>query len=131
MDAASNSTRRVWSIAAALLMACVFAQAAFAGAMLSGEEWARPAHKLGSIALMIGSLLAGLAAITMLRQVPHGLKLGFMLLGLAAASLLQNAIGVWSANGANLLWVHVPLGVALAGLAGQALSNARHLGCHA
>lgn len=48
--------------------------------------------------------------------------------GLAAVILLQTALGRFSAAGANLLWLHVPLGVALVGFAAQAANAARRLG---
>ena len=63
-----------------------------------------------------------------LRRIPQGLKLGLTLLSLAALLLLQTALGRSAAHGAKLLWLHVPLGVALVGLAGQALAAARRLG---
>lgn len=131
MNTDHGSVRQTWIAITAMLMAGVFAQAIFAGAMLSGEEWARPAHKLGSIAVVAATLLAGLAGLVMLRRVPHGLRLGLTLLALAAAALLQNTIGLWSAQGANLMWAHVPLGVALVGFAGQVSSIARRLGASA
>jgi hypothetical protein len=37
-------------------------------------------------------------------------------------------VGTLSAKGANLLWVHVPLGVALVGFAAQAAAGVRRLG---
>lgn len=49
-------------------------------------------------------------------------------MALAAAVFVQTAIGHMAAKGAPLLWVHVPLGVALFGLAAQALACARRLG---
>ena len=47
---------------------------------------------------------------------------------LAAAVFLQTAVGRATAKGDNLLWLHVPLGVALVGFAGQAAAVARKLG---
>jgi hypothetical protein len=50
---------------------------------------------------------------------------------LAALSLLlfvQMVVGRRSAEGANLLWLHVPLGVALVGMMVQPAIAARRLG---
>ena len=111
----------------ALLVFAVFIEAIFAGAMLSGIGWARTAHSANAAVLIGSTLAAGLVSIGTLRRVPNGLKLGITLLALAALIVLQGAIGALSAKGANLLWVHVPLGVALFGLAGQAARDARKL----
>jgi len=48
-------------------------------------------------------------------------------LSLALVLFLQAAVGALSAKGANLLWVHVPLGAALFGLAALAVADARRL----
>jgi len=111
-----------------LLVAAIFAQAVFAGLMLSGVEWARSAHAAGAVALIACTLAAGLAAIVTLRRVAHGMRFGFALLLLAVALSLQTAIGKSLVGGANLMWLHVPLGVALVGFATQALAAARRLG---
>ncbi len=117
-----------WSVITSLLVAAIFAQAVFAGLMLSGVEWARTAHSVGAVVLIASTLGAGLAAVIMLRRVAHGLKFGFMLLLLAVVISLQTAIGKSSVEGANLMWLHIPLGVALVGFATQALAGARKLG---
>jgi hypothetical protein len=120
--------RRWWSGVAILLVIAVFTEAVFAGAMLSGVGWARTAHGVNAAAVIAASLAAGLVSVVTLRRIPHGLRLGLTLLSLAAAAVLQAAIGVLSARGANLLWAHVPLGVALVGFAAQAAAGARRLG---
>jgi hypothetical protein len=117
-----------WSAIAALLVAALFAQAVFAGLMLSGVEWGREAHALNSLALIAASLAAGVISVVTLRRVPNGLRLGFTLLLLAVVVSLQTAVGKSSVAGANLMWVHIPLGVALVGFAAQALAGARRLG---
>lgn len=129
-DAASAEPglRQWWSVITTLLVIAVFTEAVFAGAMLSGVGWARTAHSVNAIVLIASTLTAGLVSIVTLRRVPHGMKLGLTLLSLAAALFVQAAIGALSAKGANLLWVHVPLGVALAGLAAQAAAGAHRLG---
>jgi len=126
--APNASLRQWWSVITTLLLAAIFIEAVFAGAMLSGVDWARTAHRANAAILIASTLIAGLAAVVTLRRVAHGLKLGLILLSLAVAILLQAAIGALSAKGANLLWVHVPLGVALFGLAGRAAAIARRMG---
>jgi hypothetical protein len=128
--AAANAPnlRRWWNGVTTLLVIAVFAEAMFAGAMLSGVGWARTAHTVNAGVLIASTLAAGLVSVVTLRRVPHGLQLGLTLLSLAAAVLLQAAIGVLAAKGANLLWAHVPLGVALVGFAAQAAAGARRLG---
>jgi hypothetical protein len=120
--------RQLWSITATLLVAAIFIEAIFAGAMLSGANWARAAHAMNATILIVSTTAAGLVALVTLRHVSHGLKFGLTLLSLAAVVFLQIAVGKLSAEGANLLWVHVPLGVALVGFAAQAAAGARRLG---
>jgi len=124
----SRNKQRWWSVITTLLILAIFAQAVFAGAMLSGFEWARPAHWAGAIALMAATLGTSLVAVVTLRRVKNGPKLGLILFLLAAAVFLQTAVGRATAKGDNLLWLHVPLGVALVGFAGQAAAVARKLG---
>jgi hypothetical protein len=128
MTNANPGLRQWWSIVAALIVAAVFTQAVFAGLMLSGVEWGREAHSATAIALIGATLAAGLVSIVTLRRIPHGLKLGFTLLALGVVVSLQTAVGKASVGGANLMWVHVPLGVALVGIAVQAVTGARRLG---
>lgn len=123
----THAPRHGWRIATGILALAVFAEAVFAGAMLSGAEWARRAHIMSAAALIVLSLASALVALVALRRVENGPRLGLMLLGFAAVLLAQAAIGALSAKGANLMWLHVPLGVALVGLAGQAAASARSL----
>ncbi|HVN01312.1 MAG TPA: hypothetical protein VMT68_13970 [Caulobacteraceae bacterium] len=120
--------RRWWIAVAILIVAAAFIEAVFAGAMLSGAAWARAAHGTGALLLIASTTVAGLVAVLTLRHVARGPRLGLILLSLAAAIFVQAALGAISAHGANLLWLHVPLGVALVGLAGQAVAIARRLG---
>jgi hypothetical protein len=122
------SLREWWGVVTTLLLAAIFIEAVFAGAMLSGVDWARTAHRLTAAILIASTLIAALAAIVSLRRLAHGLRLGLALLSLAASIFLQAAIGALSTKGANLLWVHVPLGVALFGLAARATTTARKIG---
>lgn len=120
--------RRWWSLIAGLIVAAIFLQAVFAGAMLSGFAWARQAHRITAGAVILVAAGAALAALLALRRVPHGRRLGLMLLILALTLFAQSALGALSAKGANLIWLHVPLGVALVGMAAQILGAARRLG---
>jgi hypothetical protein len=54
-------------------------------------------------------------------------SLGLTLLSLAVVIVIQTAIGKSSTEGANPMWIHIPLGVALVGLAMQAVARARRL----
>jgi len=120
--------QHVWRVVTVVLVLAIFAQAVFAGAMLSGLEWAHAAHAANAVVVTGATIGAGLVAIITLRRKRNGLRLGLLLLGLAAVVFLQFALGRMAAKGANLMWAHVPLGVALVGLAGQAVAGARRLG---
>jgi len=122
-----SGQRRWWSVVTSLLVLAIFIEAVFAGAMLSGIEWARTAHSVNAAILVASTAIAGLVSIITLRRVEHGRRLGLTLLLLAMVVLVQAAIGALTAKGANLLWVHVPLGVALFGLAAQAARGAGRL----
>jgi hypothetical protein len=126
--AARQGPRRWWAAITGLVLAGLFAQAVLAGAMLSGFGWARAAHSAAATGLLALTLAAGLTALAILRRVLRGPRLGLTLLGLAAVILVQTALGHVAAKGVPLLWLHVPLGVALVGLAAQALAAARRLG---
>ena len=129
-DMASNepSLRQWWSVITTLLVIAVFTEAVFAGAMLSGVDWARTAHSVNAVILIASTTTAGLVSVVTLRRIPHGTKLGLTLLSLAAVIFLQIAVGKLSAESANLMWVHVPLGAALVGFAVLAVASARGLG---
>lgn len=123
-----RNLRQWWSVIAGALVAAVFAQAVFAGLMLSGVEWGRAAHSVTAVVLIASTVAAGLVSLVTLRHVPHGPKLGLTLLFLAVVVFLQTAVGKLLVEGENLMWAHVPLGVALVGFAAQALAGARRLG---
>jgi hypothetical protein len=124
----ANPARRWWSLFASLLAAGLFTQAILAGAILSGVPWARNAHMALGAGVVVAALAAGLVALVTLRRVPRGARLGLILLALGLTAAAQLALGKLSAQGANLMWVHVPLGVALIAFAGQAVAGARRLG---
>lgn len=126
---ASASLRQWWSVITRALLAGFFLQAVFAGAILSAAGWARTAHWVTAVVLLVSTIAAGLVASITLRRIARGAKLGRVLLGLASVALLQTAVGKMTANGgANLMWLHVPLGVALVAFAARALADARSLG---
>jgi len=119
---------RWWRPATILLAAAIFMQAVFAGAMLSGFDWARAAHAANALVVVVASAAASLAATVTLRRSQNGRRLAFVLFGLTVVVLVQFVLGRMAAKGANLMWAHVPLGVMLAGFAGQAVAGARKLG---
>ena len=123
-----RNLRLAWMVFTALLAAVFFTQAVFAGAMMSGVGWARKAHSLTAMVLIASALAAGVVSMITLRRIPNGPKLGLILLSLAAVAFAQAAVGALAAKGANLAWVHIPLGVALVAFAGQAAAVARRLG---
>ena len=120
--------RQWWSIVTTLLVIAIFLQAVFAGLMLSGFDWERIAHGANALIVVAATFGATLVSIVTLRGTRNGRKLGLILLGLAAAVFVQFALGRMAAKGANVMWVHVPLGVLLVWLAGQAAAAARKLG---
>lgn len=123
----SRNLRRRWSVITSLIALAVLMEAIFAGAMMSGVGWARAAHAVNATVLIASAFTAGLVCVLTLRRSPDGLKLGLALLSLGAVVLLQAAVGALTAKGTNLLWVHVPLGVALFGFAMRAAADARRL----
>ena len=118
----SRDLRRWWSVITNLIAFAVLMEAVFAGAMLSGVGWARTAH-----AVVASAFVAGLICVVTLRGVSNGFKLGLTLLSLAAVVFIPAAVGALSAKGTNLLWIHIPLGVALFGFATRAAAGARRL----
>ena len=124
----STNKRQWWSVVTTGLVIAIFAQAVFAGAMLSGFEWARMAHATNALFTLAATFAASLVSLITLRRTQNGLKLGLLLLALAAVLFVQFALGRMAAKGANLMWLHIPLGVALVALAGQAAAGARKLG---
>ena len=124
----SRNLRQWWSAITVLIAAAISIQAVFAGAMLSGVRWAPAAHSLNAVILIASTTTVGLVAVVSLRRITRGQKLDLTLLSLAAALVVQTAVGKLSANGASLMWVHVSLGVALVGFAALAVSGSRRLG---
>jgi hypothetical protein len=126
-DRRGSRQRRLWSVVTHALVAAAFAEAVLAGAMLSGAGWARALHGLLAAALVVSTIGAGLFALATLRRSPNGRRFALTLLGLAATVFLQVALGVFAMRGANLLWLHVPLGAALVAFAARTVADARQL----
>ena len=124
----SRELRRWWRGITTLVVVAIFTQAIFAGLMLSGVDWGRRAHSVNAAVLIAATLSASVGALVTLRRIPHGPRFGLTLLALAVVIFFEAALGSLSAKGANLMWVHVPLGVALVGFAAQAAAGARRLG---
>jgi hypothetical protein len=120
--------RPAWRIFTVSLAAAVLLEAAFAGVMLSGAGWARGAHAATAVVLVAATLAAGVTALIVLRRIAYGPKLGWSLLSLAAVMFVQGGLGALTAKGANLTWLHVPLGAALVGFAVYVAMVARRLG---
>jgi hypothetical protein len=123
-----RNLRLGWTIFTILLAGAFFLEAVFAGSILSGAPWARKAHAVTAMILIASASAGALVGLVTLRRVRRGPRVGLILLSLAAAALVQGALGAMSAKGANLTWIHVPLGVALVSLAGLAVLAARGLG---
>ena len=113
----SREAPQWWSIIIALLAIAVFGEAIFAGAMLSGVAWAHTAHAMNARILIAATIIASFGAFVGLRNSPRRKKFGWLLLSFTVMIVLQSALGVFTAKGINLLWVHVPLGVALFSIA--------------
>jgi hypothetical protein len=127
-ESTTSKLRNLWSIIAVSLVTVIFMEAALAGAILSGIDGALKAHMVVAGIMVASTILAGSVSVITLRRVQGGGSFSFILVVLAALTTFQMAIGKLSAHGANLLWAHVPLGVALFGLAALAVVRARRLG---
>jgi heme A synthase len=127
-DDRSHRLRRWWIAITTLLALAFLFEAIFAGAMLSGVDWARKAHAANAIVLLASSIAASLAAVVTLRRIPQGPRFALSLLSMAVLVFVQAGVGTLSAKGANLLWVHVPLGAALLSFATQTAFRASKLG---
>jgi hypothetical protein len=129
LDNPKGSARLVqtWNVVTRLLVVTVFSQSIFAGVLLSGESWGRTAHGWTALGLVVATLLASIVAAVTLQNLRGGTRLAVMLAGLALLLVIQMVVGRLSAEGENLLWLHVPLGVALVGLTVQPLLVARRL----
>jgi len=127
-DQPRRNLRLGWTVFTILLAVGFFLEAVFAGSILSGVVWARKAHAATAMILIVLSFTGAFVGLATLRRYRSGARLGLILLSLAAGTLVQAALGAMSAKGANLTWIHVPLGVALVSLAGLAAIAARGMG---
>jgi heme A synthase len=114
-----SPVRRGWSAFTAVLMWAVFLQSVTAGRIFSGDDWARSAHRTAAGLLFLAALAAGLVAAVQLRGRPQRRRMAALLLGLAVVLFLQHGLGTAAAEGSEVLWLHVPLGVALVGFSMQ------------
>ena len=116
-----------WILISRLLMLAVFAQSIFAGLLLSGEAWGRTAHRATAFGLITAALLAGIVALITLRRASGGSRFAASLLALAVLLAAQTAVGLRAAEGERLLWLHIPLGVALTGFTANLEAAVRRL----
>jgi hypothetical protein len=127
LPAQASGARNLWLAVTVSIAVAAFAEAVFAGAMMSGAPWGRAAHRLTALALPVVTAIAGFAAFARLRRAAGGSRFALTLLALAVLLVIQMAAGAASAHGARLLWLHIPLGVALVGVAFQSVAQARRL----
>jgi hypothetical protein len=127
VERGSSASRRLWTSITSLIAVMAFLEPVFAGAMLSGIDGARIAHAAGAAVLVASTLISGAVAIVTLFRAPDGGKLSRILFVLAAAVFTQAVVGVMASKGAPLLWLHIPLGVAVFGFATRAAGLARAL----
>jgi hypothetical protein len=105
----------------------VLLQAITAGRILTGDEWARDAHRAGAGMLLIVTVVGGIVALVRLRDRAGGRRFGLLLLAMGVGLLVQHRLGTAAADGDDTLWLHVPLGVALLGLMVRLDMVARHI----
>lgn len=104
-----------WLIVARVLMLMTLAQAFFAGALLSGYTEGRDAHRANAMALAFLALGLLVASIARLRGTPSGRRLVRASAQFFAGIMIVATIGMLSAEGHRLLWLHVPAGVLMMG----------------
>jgi hypothetical protein len=116
-----------WLVVARILMLMTLAQAFFAGALLSGYTEGRDAHRINAYSLEALALVLLIASIATQRKTPAGRRMiaatGLFLVGIMVVA----TIGVLSAEGHRLLWLHVPAGVMMMGSAASLQAAARNL----
>jgi hypothetical protein len=106
-----TQSRVVWGLAR-VQAAMVFLQAVFAGGFLSGRTGLRYAHGVNAGLLWLVSVVLIVVAVVTWRR---GRSPGWVA---AVASGLWVALEVQIAAGeAGMLWIHIPLGVAIFGIA--------------
>lgn len=116
-----------WLLVTRLLGLMTLAQAFFAGALLSGYTEGRDAHRANAMALAVLALGLLIASVTCLRGAPGGRRLIAASAQFFAGIMIVATIGMLSAEGHRLLWLHVPAGVMMVGGAGALQAAARDL----
>jgi hypothetical protein len=105
----------------------IFLQSVTAGRILTGDDWAQSAHRMTAWLLFLAVLVAGLAALAVLRGRDGGRRFALVLVALAVSLFVQTRLGTAAADGEDTLWLHVPFGVAIVAFAAQASMLARRL----
>jgi hypothetical protein len=116
-----------WLITARVLGLMTLAQAFFAGALLSGYTDGRLAHRLNAYSLFAITLIMVVAAIATQRTTPEGRRMLAASGQFLAGIMVVAVIGMMSAEGHRLLWLHVPAGVMMMGGAAALQGAAAHL----
>jgi len=114
-----HSSFNPWLVVARILMLMTLAQAFFAGALLSGYAEGRDAHRANAFALFAVALIFLVASTVRHRRTPSGRRLVFAAAQFFAGIMIVAIIGMLSAEGHRLLWLHVPAGVMMMGGAGS------------
>jgi cytochrome bd-type quinol oxidase subunit 1 len=118
---------RGWVTFTTVALWVIFLQSVTAGRIFSGDDWARTAHRTIAEVLVLVTLVAGLAALAVLRERTGGRRLAVVLVALAVCLLVQHRLGTAAADGEDTLWLHVPFGVAIVAFAARASMLARRL----
>jgi hypothetical protein len=125
-----SSDRRIgrpWVGFTTVAMWAIFLQSVTAGRILSGDDWARTAHRTTGMLSFLVILAAGLAALAVLRERSGGRRFAVMLVALAVCLFVQQRLGTAAADGEDTLWLHIPFGVAIVAFAARANMLARRL----
>ena len=109
------ASRRGWIVFTRFMTAAVFVQAITAGRILSGDSWARDAHRSVAGLLVLAAVAGGLIAFVRLRERNGGRRFGLALVAVGVGLFAQYALGMAAADGEDTLWLHIPIGVALLG----------------
>lgn len=116
-----------WSAVTTILLLAVFSQAVTAGRMMRGDTWASDLHGMVAGLVLVGVLATGIVAMARLRRAQRGKRLAIALLFLAIGLFVELMLGNASADGDDVLWLHVPVGVAITGFAVRVAMLARQL----
>jgi hypothetical protein len=114
-----------WLVVARIVALMTLAQAFFAGALLSGYTEGRDAHRFNAFALFAVALALLVASIARQRHTSVGRRLVRTSAQFFAGIMMVATIGMLSAEGQRLLWLHVPAGVMMMGGAAALQSAAR------